>query len=77
MFLYHVSLGRGAKSPGYHTRKGGYVVVPNKIYDIVVPDLTGFKLKPYVSHKTPNVVCQPFAAQELLDHLKPSEEGST
>ncbi|KAG5245797.1 39S ribosomal protein [Salix suchowensis] len=27
----------------------GYVVVPEKLPNYVVPDLTGFKLKPYVS----------------------------
>ncbi|KAL6551979.1 hypothetical protein OROGR_008133 [Orobanche gracilis] len=28
---------------------GGYVVVPEKLPNYLVPDLTDFKLKPYVS----------------------------
>ncbi|KAK6127433.1 hypothetical protein DH2020_013747 [Rehmannia glutinosa] len=47
--------GNNCKPTGFHTRKGGYVVVPEKLPNYVVPDLTGFKvlvvrqLKPYVS----------------------------
>ena len=59
--------GRGAKSTGFHTRKGSYIIQPHKLRDFVVPDLTGFKLKPYVSHRTPNVVAQPITAAELVE----------
>lgn len=41
--------GKNCKPTGFHTRKGGYVVVPEKLPNYVVPDLTHFKLKPYVS----------------------------
>ncbi|XP_011100063.1 pentatricopeptide repeat-containing protein At5g66520-like [Sesamum indicum] len=41
--------GNNCKPTGFHTRKGGYVVVPEKLPKYVVPDLTDFKLKPYVS----------------------------
>ncbi|KAG8368933.1 hypothetical protein BUALT_Bualt15G0097900 [Buddleja alternifolia] len=41
--------GKNCKPTGFHTRKGGYVVMPEKLPNYVVPDLTGFKLKPYVS----------------------------
>ncbi|KAK4753413.1 hypothetical protein SAY87_022211 [Trapa incisa] len=41
--------GKNCKPTGFHTRKGGYVVVQEKLPNYVVPDLTGFKLKPYVS----------------------------
>ncbi|XP_057983013.1 uncharacterized protein LOC131167948 [Malania oleifera] len=41
--------GKNCKSTGFHTRKGGYVVMPEKLPNYVVPDLTDFKLKPYVS----------------------------
>ncbi|AED94508.1 putative ribosomal protein L27/L41 [Arabidopsis thaliana] len=41
--------GKNCKPTGFHTRKGGYVVQPDKLPNYVVPDLTGFKLKPYVS----------------------------
>eukprot|EP01136_Pigoraptor_vietnamica_P044672 Opistho-1_new@21710 len=41
--------GRGAKSTGFNTRKGRFIVMKEKIPEFVVPDLTGFKLRPYVS----------------------------
>ncbi|KAM3237772.1 39S ribosomal protein L41, mitochondrial isoform X2 [Capsicum chacoense] len=41
--------GKNCKPTGFHTRKGGYVIVQEKLPNYVVPDLTSFKLKPYVS----------------------------
>ncbi|KAL4301363.1 hypothetical protein AHAS_Ahas17G0293400 [Arachis hypogaea] len=41
--------GKNCKPTGFHTRKGGYVVVQEKLPNYIVPDLTDFKLKPYVS----------------------------
>ncbi|CAK9168289.1 unnamed protein product [Ilex paraguariensis] len=41
--------GKNCIPTGFHTRKGGYVVVQEKLPNYVVPDLTDFKLKPYVS----------------------------
>ncbi|KAH9740090.1 mitochondrial ribosomal protein L27 [Citrus sinensis] len=41
--------GKNCKSTGFHTRKGGYVLVQEKLPNFVVPDLTDFKLKSYVS----------------------------
>ncbi|KAG2331646.1 hypothetical protein Bca52824_002826 [Brassica carinata] len=41
--------GKNCKSTGFHDKKGGYVVQPDKLPNYVIPDLTGFKLKPYVS----------------------------
>nr|POE71078.1 39s ribosomal protein l41-a, mitochondrial [Quercus suber] len=41
--------GKNCKPTGFHTRKGGYVVVNEKLPNYVVPDLTDFKLRPYVS----------------------------
>ncbi|KAK8482881.1 hypothetical protein V6N13_040092 [Hibiscus sabdariffa] len=41
--------GKNCKSTGFHTRKGGYVVMQEKLPNYVVPDLTDFKLKSYVS----------------------------
>jgi len=34
--------GHGAKATGKHTSKGGYEVDPNKVIDMVVPNLDGF-----------------------------------
>jgi len=42
--------GKNCKSTGFHTRKGGYVLMDEKLPHYVVPDLIGFKLKPYVAH---------------------------
>ncbi|XP_024456920.1 uncharacterized protein LOC7468883 isoform X2 [Populus trichocarpa] len=39
--------GKNCKPTGFHTR--GYVVVPEKLPNYVVPDLTDFMLKPFVS----------------------------
>ncbi|XP_022752905.1 39S ribosomal protein L41-A, mitochondrial-like isoform X2 [Durio zibethinus] len=41
--------GKNCKSTGFHTRKGGYVLMQEKLPNYLVPDLTDFKLKPYVS----------------------------
>ncbi|KAJ8619376.1 hypothetical protein MRB53_027905 [Persea americana] len=41
--------GKNCKPTGFHTRKGGYVVVNEKLPNYVIPNLTDFKLKPYVA----------------------------
>ncbi|XP_042404469.1 39S ribosomal protein L41-A, mitochondrial-like [Zingiber officinale] len=41
--------GKNCKPTGFHTRKGGYVMMDEKMPRYVVPDLTDFKLKQYVS----------------------------
>ncbi|XP_078442451.1 uncharacterized protein LOC144712136 [Wolffia australiana] len=41
--------GKNCKPTGFHTRKGGYVIVDEKLPRYIVPDLTNFKLKPYVA----------------------------
>ncbi len=38
-------LGRGAKATGRPTNRGGYVIMKNKIPEIVVPDLEGFQVR--------------------------------
>ncbi|XP_016569180.1 39S ribosomal protein L41, mitochondrial isoform X3 [Capsicum annuum] len=35
--------GKNCKPTGFHTRKGGYVIVQEKLPNYVVPDLTSFK----------------------------------
>ncbi|KAJ1966959.1 60S ribosomal protein L27, mitochondrial [Dimargaris xerosporica] len=44
--------GTGTGSTGRHTQKGGYFIDWSKVRTYVVPDMTGFKLKPYVSYRT-------------------------
>ncbi|XP_009761304.1 uncharacterized protein LOC107768882 [Nicotiana tabacum] len=41
--------GKNCKPTGFHTRKGGYVLVQGKLPNYVVPNLRDFQLKPYVS----------------------------
>ncbi|KAF8106318.1 hypothetical protein N665_0144s0029 [Sinapis alba] len=36
--------GKNCKPTGFHTKKGGYVVQPDKLPNYVIPDLTGFKV---------------------------------
>ncbi|GAV02381.1 hypothetical protein RvY_12955 [Ramazzottius varieornatus] len=60
--------GRGVRPIGYRdptTRK--FHVVPEMIPELVVPDLTDFKLKPYVSYKVPDTVEAPMSARDLFD----------
>jgi len=42
--------GKGGTKEGRHTSKGRYIIDPLKRLELVVPDLTGFKLKPYIAH---------------------------
>ncbi|KAK3740557.1 hypothetical protein QZH41_016100 [Actinostola sp. cb2023] len=62
--------GRGVRPPGYHTSKGGYKIVQRKVPEFIVPDLTGFELKPYVSYKAPKVDEPPMTAERLLQMVK-------
>lgn len=57
---------RGVRDTGY-TFNGKYTEVPEKIPELIVPDLTGCNLKPYVSYKTADVVQSEFTAQNLFD----------
>ena len=41
--------GLGGTKEGWHTSKGRYVIDPARQVDIVSPDLTNFKLKPYIA----------------------------
>eukprot|EP01125_Pyxidicula_operculata_P001287 TRINITY_DN11188_c0_g1_i1.p1 TRINITY_DN11188_c0_g1~~TRINITY_DN11188_c0_g1_i1.p1 ORF type:complete len:146 (+),score=45.73 TRINITY_DN11188_c0_g1_i1:47-484(+) len=63
--------GRGAPSLGRITSKGKFIYDPKKLPVFVVPDLTDFPLKPYVSYSTPKVKVAPPTVPEL--NLKESE----
>ncbi|CAG7835254.1 unnamed protein product [Allacma fusca] len=54
------------KPVGYFYGKK-FVVVPEMIPELVVPDLKDFKLKPYVSYRTPAIAEDPFTPQALFD----------
>ncbi|OAA64196.1 50S ribosomal protein 27 [Niveomyces insectorum RCEF 264] len=38
-------------SMGRHTKRGGYVIEYRKVRTYVVPDLTGFKLTPFITKR--------------------------
>lgn len=57
---------RGVRLTGYTDSKGRYVEVPEKIPQLIVPDLTDFELKPYVSYRTPNIVQSEFTTEDLF-----------
>lgn len=37
--------GRGARNEGTHTTKGAYVVRPERLLEIIAPDLKGFQVR--------------------------------
>ncbi|XP_023029563.1 mitochondrial ribosomal protein L41 [Leptinotarsa decemlineata] len=57
---------RGVREIGYKV-DGKFVEIPEKIPQLVVPDLTGFKLKPYVSYRAPEVTQSKFTAEDLFN----------
>lgn len=57
---------RGVRDTGYHLN-GKFIEFPEMIPQIVVPDLTGCQLKPYVSYKTPEVIQSEFTSQDLFN----------
>ena len=59
--------GKGGTSEGRHTRKGRYVMDPDKMLTLEVPDLSGFELKPYVSRFTPKVQTAPPTTQAQIE----------
>lgn len=41
--------GKGGTKEGFHTSKGKYMIDRRKQLELVVPDLAGFRLKPYIA----------------------------
>ena len=41
--------GNGCRTEGHRTHKGGFILNPEMVTELVVPDLTHFKLKPYIA----------------------------
>lgn len=56
----------GIKWPGYWFKKN-FVYVKEMEPELVVPDLEGFELKPYVSYRTEDIDVKPFTAKDLFD----------
>lgn len=57
---------RGVREIGYRGNDR-FVTVPEMIPELIVPDLEGCKLKPYVSYKCPDVVQSEFTSQDLFN----------
>lgn len=67
--------GRGTKGTGAHSRGGRFVVVKEMVPELVVPELAGFKLRPYVSHRAPAGTDAPLTAERLFrDAVAPAVE---
>ncbi|EFA02474.1 large ribosomal subunit protein mL41 [Tribolium castaneum] len=58
---------RGLRDVGYYADDGTFVLVPEKIPELIVPDLKDFPLKPYVSYRTPDVMQSEFTAEDLFN----------
>lgn len=58
----------GIRWPGYWFKKK-FVYVKEMEPELIVPDLTGFELKPYVSYRTEQVDTKPFTAKDLFNHV--------
>lgn len=58
----------GIRWPGYWFRKK-FVYVAEMEPELVVPDLEGFELKPYVSYKAEEIDVKPFTARDLFDFV--------
>lgn len=56
----------GIRWPGYWFKKK-FVYVAEMEPELVVPDLDGFTLKPYVSYRTEEIDTPPFTAKNLFD----------
>ncbi|XP_066961690.1 large ribosomal subunit protein mL41 [Macrobrachium rosenbergii] len=56
---------RGVRPTGL-TEGKKFAFVPEMVPEIIVPDLDGFQLKPYVSYRVPEVVQSEFTPQDLF-----------
>ncbi|XP_057670895.1 39S ribosomal protein L41, mitochondrial [Diorhabda carinulata] len=57
---------RGVRDVGY-IEGNKFITIPEMIPELIVPDLTGFKLKPYVSYRAPEVIQSEFTAEDLFN----------
>ncbi|NXX95458.1 RM41 protein, partial [Centropus bengalensis] len=61
--------GRGAKKLGVLTSNKKFILIQEMVPHFVVPDLQGFKLKPYVSYRAPEGSEPPMTAKALFDEV--------
>lgn len=60
---------RGVRDTGFIDNKGRYLEVPERIPEMIVPDLTGFQLKAYVSYRAPRITQSEFTAEDLFNSV--------
>lgn len=58
--------GRGARRPGVLSAGKKFLRIAQMVPQFVVPDLAGFKLKPYVSYRAPEGSEPPVTAKQLF-----------
>ena len=63
---------RGVRDTGL-TIRGNYREFPEMIPELIVPDLTECKFKPYVTYKTPEVVQSEFTSKDLFNAIYTSK----
>jgi len=56
----------GVRHPGV-AKNDSFLLIPELIPELIVPDLTDFKLKPYVSYRVKDVVQSEFTAKDLFN----------
>lgn len=57
---------RGVRDVGI-VNNGSFMKIPEMIPELIVPDLTDCKFKPYVTYKTKEVVQSEFTSQDLFN----------
>ncbi|ELU11675.1 hypothetical protein CAPTEDRAFT_226355 [Capitella teleta] len=60
-------IGDMPRAPGWFDKEGGFHFDEDMVPDFVVPDLTNFKLKPYVSYNVEEINQSEFTAKNLFD----------
>ncbi|CAN2391440.1 Mitochondrial ribosomal protein L41 [Pristimantis euphronides] len=58
--------GRGAKRVGYLTSNKKFVKVKEMVPEFIVPDLVGFRLRPYISYRAPAGTEEQMTAKKLF-----------
>ncbi|NXT26253.1 RM41 protein, partial [Syrrhaptes paradoxus] len=61
--------GRGAKKLGVLTSSRKFLLVREMVPEFIVPNLEGFKLKPYVSYRAPEGSEPPMTAKQLFTEV--------
>lgn len=59
--------GNGCRREGLKTSKGRFIRIPEMCTELVVPDLTDFKLKPYVARNIVKNLREPIVDLESLN----------